>query len=77
MNIVIGTGFLAFCTSYTRNLFLALLIMLFCETFAMIIDELYRYNTTNTNAENFSLFFITTIFFVFISVSYNLKTSKC
>lgn len=43
----------------------------------MIIDELYRFNTNNTSAENFSLFFVTTLFFVFISVSYNLKTTKC
>jgi len=41
-NILIGNGFLAFGTKYTRSLFIIMLIFLISTTFSTIIDELHR-----------------------------------
>lgn len=42
INILIGNGFLAFGTKYTRSLFIIMLIFLVSTTFSTIIDELHR-----------------------------------
>lgn len=77
LHMVLGGGYCAFATSFTRRLFISLIVISTSQSFAMIIDELYRLNKENKDSENFMLFFSTNLFFVVLGVQYNLRAAKC
>ncbi|CAD8096084.1 unnamed protein product [Paramecium primaurelia] len=75
-NIIIGNGFLAFGTKYTRSLFIIMLIFLISTTFSTIIDELHRSQNYDKTVENFSVYFIFTLIFLLLTIGYNLRHSQ-
>ncbi|CAD8195861.1 unnamed protein product [Paramecium octaurelia] len=76
VNILIGNGFLAFGTKYTRTLFIIMLIFLVSITFSTIIDELHRSQNSDKSIENFSVYFVFTFTFLLLAVGYNLRHTQ-
>ncbi|CAD8121761.1 unnamed protein product [Paramecium sonneborni] len=76
VNILIGNGFLAFGTKYTRSLFILMLILMISITFSSIIDEFHRSQNSDTRVENFSVYFIFNLIFLFLVVGYNLRHTQ-
>lgn len=76
MNCMFYNGYLAFATTSVRNTFLVLTLIMVSSSFSMIVDELYRYNTTNQQFENFSLFFFFSFIFLCFCFLYNLRNSN-
>ncbi|CAK58161.1 unnamed protein product (macronuclear) [Paramecium tetraurelia] len=76
INILVGSGFLAFGTKYTRTLFIIMLIFLVSVTFSTIVDELHRSQNSDKSIENFSVYFAFTLIFLLLTVGYNLRHTQ-
>ncbi|CAD8107864.1 unnamed protein product [Paramecium primaurelia] len=76
INILIGNGFLAFGTKYTRQLFIIMLIFMVSITFSTIIDELHRSQNLDKSIENFSVYFLFTLIFLLLAFGYNMRHTQ-